>query len=125
MTPNALDTHNANEPKKKLVQGLVQHVLRSLDSVINWRNISIFENIIYQIISENRISHYDSTESYYSKLESLKELRQNNWDTNNIDLLTNGWMLYTVDWYTDIVFTRWELERLWSDYTEKKVYWNS
>jgi len=105
----------------RFIKSIIDEVFRLSDSIVNWRDISMFERIIQEIISENRIWHYDSSETYYEKLELMQEKRKYNEDYWDIKLISDGWMTYKIDWYENITFTRWELEKIWEKYTQLKI----
>ena len=111
-----IDNNWWNNAPRWLVN-VVREVTKMADSIVNGKDIQMFERMLQEIIWENHISHYDSNESYYEKLELLWSFR----DIDDIVLISNGGMTYTVKWHEGILFTRWELEKIWEKYTQFKI----
>lgn len=89
-------------------------MLRFLDESVNGRPLEIFENILIDIVSSQRIYAYDTGASYYKKLLLLVDIQ------DDIALESDVGVSYHVRDYPDIVFTRKELEEIGNRYTQLK-----
>lgn len=105
----------------RFLKSIIDESKRISDWVVNWRSIQTFENILYAIISENRLVHFVD-EPYYDKLSTLQNFRRDNNDISRIELKVNKiWLVYSASWY-EISFTRNELESIWNRFTHLTVY---
>lgn len=96
----------------RFLAGIITQAIRQADSIVNRRDIWIFERILEDILSKKRMRLFDVNESYYEKIELLQDFP---WE---IILLSDGGSSYRVQNQEHIIFTRGELEKIGKRFTE-------
>lgn len=92
-----------------------EKLARIVDEIINGKSISRFEKILSRIIAQKMISHFDENSSYYETLRLLDDIE------DDIVLMTDTWVYYTVKDYPHIRFSRRELEEIGNRFTQLHI----
>lgn len=100
---------------KILVWWLGEKIARKIDAIVNGKSIWRFERILSLIIGQKLISHFDEKSSYYETLRVLDDIE------DDIYLITDTWVYYTVKDYPHIRFSRRELEEIGDRFTQLRI----